>query len=73
MSKVAYVGKESSRQRRQPVQRPCGNRMHGMFKALKKAGVAEADFEGCRGLRHGVREAGPGCTGSDHIQLYQTF
>ena len=44
--------------------------MFGMFKALKKTGVAGAEFEGCRGVRDGVREAGPGCLGWSHTSAF---
>ena len=40
--------------------------MPGMFKALKKAGVAGTEVEGCRGAGVGVREAGPGGVGLGH-------
>lgn len=67
MSKDTYLGKESSRQRRQPVQESHGIRMPGMFKALKKAGMARAEFEGCRGAGDGVREPEPGGVGLGHM------
>ena len=47
--------------------------MAGIFKALKKSGVARTEFEGHRGIRDGVRAAGLSCVGTGHIGSYRNF
>lgn len=49
MSKDADPGEESSKQWRQPVQKPCGIRTPVVFRVLKKAGAVGTEFEVCRG------------------------